>query len=69
MSRAGKTDEFYTQLSTIEEELRHYREYFKDKIVFCNADDPAYSEDGQDHFRVLVLDLVAIQAIFSDTFS
>lgn len=24
MSKAGKTDEFYTQLSTIEEELRHY---------------------------------------------
>lgn len=40
MSRAGKTDEFYTQLSTIEEELRHYRKYFKNKIVFCNCDDP-----------------------------
>ena len=40
MSRAGKTDEFYTQLATIEEELRHYRKYFKDKIVFCNCDDP-----------------------------
>ncbi len=50
MSRAGKTDEFYTQLSTIEDELRHYRSYFKDKIVFCNADDPAVGEDGQDHF-------------------
>jgi hypothetical protein len=50
ISRAGKTDEFYTQLSTIEDELRHYRQYFKDKIVFCNADDPAFSEDGQDHF-------------------
>lgn len=40
MSRAGRTDEFYTQLSTIEEELRHYRKYFKDKIVLCNCDDP-----------------------------
>lgn len=40
MSRTGKTDEFYTQLSTIEEELRHYRKYFKDKIVLCNCDDP-----------------------------
>jgi len=50
MSRAGKTDEFYTQLSTIEDELRHYRKYFKDKIIFCNADDPAIGEDGQDHF-------------------
>ena len=40
MSRTGKTDEFYTQLSTIEEELRHYRKYFKGKVVLCNCDDP-----------------------------
>lgn len=35
-----KNDEFYTQLSDIENELRHYREQFKEKIVFCNCDDP-----------------------------
>lgn len=47
MSNAGlrsanraKKDEFYTQLSDIENELKHYRNYFKDKVVFCNADDP-----------------------------
>lgn len=47
MSNAGlreaskaKRDEFYTQLSDIENELKYYREYFKDKVVFCNADDP-----------------------------
>ena len=50
MSKSGKTDEFYTQLSTIEDELRHYRKYFKGKVVFCNADDPAIGEDGKDHF-------------------
>lgn len=49
MSRAGKTDEFYTQLSTIEDELWHYRKYFEGKTVFCNADDPAIGEDGLDH--------------------
>jgi len=49
MSRAGKTDEFYTQLSTIEDELWHYRQYFEGKIIFCNADDPAVGEDGFDH--------------------
>lgn len=49
MSRAGKTDEFYTQLSTIEDELWHYRKYFEGKTVFCNADDPAIGEDGYDH--------------------
>ncbi|MEN6417728.1 MAG: adenine-specific methyltransferase EcoRI family protein [Clostridiaceae bacterium] len=40
MSRASKTDEFYTQLSTIEDEIRHYRDYFKGKVVLCNCDDP-----------------------------
>lgn len=35
-----KQDEFYTLLSTIENEVKHYKEYFKDKIVFCNCDDP-----------------------------
>lgn len=50
MSRAGRQDEFYTQLSTIEDELCHYREYFRGKIIFCNADDPAIGEDGQDHY-------------------
>lgn len=36
----AKNDEFYTQLSDIEKELKNYRNEFKDKIVFCNCDDP-----------------------------
>ncbi|MBQ9986254.1 MAG: adenine-specific methyltransferase EcoRI family protein [Oscillospiraceae bacterium] len=36
----AKNDEFYTQLSDIENELKHYKEYFKGKTVFCNCDDP-----------------------------
>jgi hypothetical protein len=36
----AKKDEFYTQLTDIEKELKHYRDQFKDKIVYCNADDP-----------------------------
>lgn len=36
----AKKDEFYTQLSDIENELKHYKHHFKDKIVFCNCDDP-----------------------------
>lgn len=38
-----KNDEFYTQLSDIEKELKYYKEYFKGKIIFCNCDDPIYS--------------------------
>lgn len=36
----AKKDEFYTQLTDIEKEMRYYRAFFKDKIVFCNCDDP-----------------------------
>ena len=36
----AKQDEFYTQLSDIENELKHYKEFFRDKVVFCNCDDP-----------------------------
>lgn len=39
-ARANKQDEFYTQITDIEKELRHYKEHFKDKVVFCNCDDP-----------------------------
>jgi len=38
-----KNDEFYTQLSDIEKEIRNYKEYFRDKTVFCNCDDPEES--------------------------
>ena len=40
----AKKDEFYTQLRDIENELRHYKEHFKDKVVLCNCDDPYESE-------------------------
>ena len=36
----AKKDEFYTQLSDIEKEMRYYRRHFKGKTVFCNCDDP-----------------------------
>lgn len=42
-ARRAKKDEFYTQLPDIERELRHYREHFKGKVVYCNCDDPRVS--------------------------
>ena len=36
----AKQDEFYTQLTDIEKELRHYRKHFKGKTILCNCDDP-----------------------------
>lgn len=37
---AAKKDEFYTQLVDIEKELKHYKEQFHGKVVYCNCDDP-----------------------------
>ena len=42
-AKRGKKDEFYTQLTDIENELYHYRYHFKDKVVYCNCDDPRVS--------------------------
>lgn len=39
-SARNKQDEFYTQLSLVESELKHYKHHFKGKTVLCNCDDP-----------------------------
>ena len=42
LHKAGKAknDEFYTQLTDIEKELKHYKDQFRGKVVYCNCDDP-----------------------------
>ena len=42
-AKNAKKDEFYTQLSDIENELKHYKKHFKGKTVLCNCDDPRVS--------------------------
>lgn len=42
-AKSAKNDEFYTLYDDINAELCHYVEHFKDKIVFCNCDDPESS--------------------------
>lgn len=53
-AKRAKNDEFYTRLQDIEAELKHYRQFnaaepsqnfnhFQDKVVFCNCDDPDWS--------------------------
>src|SRR5690349_13720039 len=39
-ARKGKNDEFYTQLSDISNELRHYKAAMRGKTILCNCDDP-----------------------------
>jgi len=42
-AKKEKNDEFYTQLTDVERELKNYKSHFKDKIIFCNCDDPKWS--------------------------
>jgi Adenine-specific methyltransferase EcoRI len=42
-AKKAKNDEFYTQLSDIENELKHYKKHFQGKVVLCNCDDPRVS--------------------------
>ena len=42
-AKSSKNDEFYTILSDIEKELKHYKKHFKNKTVLCNCDDPRVS--------------------------
>ena len=43
-ANGNRNDEFYTRLSDIEEEMAHHAEWFADKAVWCNCDDPVYSD-------------------------
>lgn len=40
---ANRRDEFYTQLVDIENEVNNYIHHFKDKVIYCNCDDPLSS--------------------------
>lgn len=45
-AKEEKNDEFYTRLEDIEAEISMHPDYvrqFKDKVVFCNCDDPEWS--------------------------
>lgn len=43
-ARRLRNDEFYTQLSTIENEMKHHLKHFKDKVIYLNCDNPRFSK-------------------------
>lgn len=55
-ARRAKNDEFYTQLTDIEKELRHYRKHFEGATVLCNCDDPFESN----FFKFFVLNFTRL---------
>lgn len=56
-AKIEKNDEFYTQLADIEKEVRHYKHFFNNKIVFCNCDDPYESN----FFKYFAINFNALQ--------
>ena len=57
-AKINKKDEFYTQLIDIEKEVVHYTKHFRGKVVYCNCDDPEYSNFWKffyEHFEELGL--------------
>lgn len=42
-ARKNRNDEFFTQLEDIENEMKYYRDHFRDKTIFLNCDDPKKS--------------------------
>lgn len=42
-AKAAKNDEFYTKYDDIAAELKHYSTFLRGKVVFCNCDDPTWS--------------------------
>jgi len=65
-AKNGKKDEFYTQLSDIEKEIRHYKDQLKDKVIFCNCDDP--EESNFFKFFVLQFEFLGIKKLISTHF-
>lgn len=66
-AKIGKNDEFYTKYSDIENELQHYKSYFKNKIVYCNCDsvESGFTKYFTDNFSKLKLKLLICTTIKS----
>ena len=52
VAKKTKKDEFYTRREDIENELSHYADHFRGKVVYCNCDDPQWSEFWQFFMRI-----------------
>jgi len=68
----AKKDEFYTQLPDIENELKHYKEQLKGKVIFCNCDDPEFSNFWRffhlNFERLGIKKLISTHFVYEDIF-
>lgn len=66
-AKKAKNDEFYTQLSDIEKELQHYKEHFKGKKIYLNADN--YKESMFWKYFSLSFDHLGLESLTATHFS
>ena len=66
-AKKEKNDEFYTQMNDVAEELRHYNEHFKNKVVLCNCNDPEWSAFWQ-YFH-LKFELLGLKKLIATTYN
>ena len=48
-AKSARYDEYYTQFSDIEKELKHYKQHFKGKVVFCCLQQVRSAHAGRTH--------------------
>ena len=46
-AKKANNDEFYTRIEDIEKELKHYKDFFRGKVVFCNCGDAIHHNFGK----------------------
>lgn len=59
----ARQDEFYTQLSDIENELKYYKNHFRNKVIYCNCDDPR--ESGFFHYFSYNFDYLGLKKLIT----
>jgi hypothetical protein len=65
-AKKAKNDEFYTQLADIENELEHYKKHLQGKVIFCNCDNPEWSNFWK--YFYLNFDFLGLKALISTHF-
>ena len=66
-AKRAKNDEFYTQLSDIEKECKHYKRHFKDKVILCNCNDALHT--GFATYFSLNFEILGLKELICTSFS
>ena len=66
-AKSAKNDEFYTSLSSVENELRHYKEHFKNKVILCNCNDAAHT--GFAIYFALQFDVLGLKEVICTAYN